>query len=127
MGSYWTGAYQRALVSNLLLLQRAYMENTDQEIKLLDKPSTQLTQLVENIKDISTAVSILPSTSWPESSLPLPLAAPSIITSFSTSHGQSGNEARHSTCSNYPFHATSLDFKSHSVTCIASPQLIIAF
>lgn len=60
------------MVSNLLLLQRAYMENTDQEMKLLDKPSTELIQLVKNIKDISTAVSILPSTSWPASSAPLP-------------------------------------------------------
>lgn len=31
------------------------------------------------------------------------------------------------TCSKYPFNATSLDFKSLSVTCISNPQPIFAF
>lgn len=92
MDSHWTGAYQRALVSKLLL-QRAYTKNTDQEIKQLDKPSTQLIQLVKNIKDISTSASTIPSSSWPASSVPLPQAAPSVITFFPSHHEQPGDEA----------------------------------
>lgn len=93
MDSYWTGAHQRELVSSLLL-QRAYTENTDQEIKLLDKPSTQLMQLVKNIKDISTwfPYSLLP----PGQHLLLyhsPKQLPLSSLFFSTCHGQSGDEA----------------------------------
>lgn len=121
MDSYWTGACQRALVPNPLL-QRAYTENTDQEIKLLDTPSTQLIQLVKTLR---TSSLLFPHSLLALGQHLLYQSPKQLITFFPTCHGH--DEARPYTCSNYPSDATSLDFQSHSVTFTPNPLLIFAF